>query len=132
MSTALRWSSDSRRRYVRSELAEETAEERATVLRDDPPPDGVAQLERWLTPVVNELIDKEDPEAPQGPEGDNARQILGGGQPGAASCAEGTAAEEGLSSGRRSSARLRVRARRAKAGSATPATHVGGCVRCRQ
>jgi transposase len=33
------------RRYVRSEFAEELAEERATVLRDDPPPGAEAQLD---------------------------------------------------------------------------------------
>ncbi len=34
--------------------------------------------ERWLTEVVNELIDKKGPEAPLGPDGDNIRQIFGG------------------------------------------------------
>ena len=34
--------------------------------------------ERWLTEVVNELIDKKGPEATLGPEGDNIRQIFGG------------------------------------------------------
>ena len=43
------------RRYVRSELAEESAAERATVLRDDPPPGSEAQLDyghlgSWLDP----------------------------------------------------------------------------------
>jgi hypothetical protein len=33
------------RRYVRAEFAEETAAERATVLRDDPPPGQEAQLD---------------------------------------------------------------------------------------
>jgi len=48
------------RRYVRSEFAEEVAEERATVLRDDPPPGEEAQLDygylgRWLDPESGAL-----------------------------------------------------------------------------
>jgi transposase len=44
------------RRYVRAELAEVGAEERATVLRDDPPPGAEAQLDyghlgSWLDPA---------------------------------------------------------------------------------
>jgi transposase len=51
----LRVSVASLRRYVRSELAEAGAEERATVLRDDPPPGQEAQLDyghlgNWLDP----------------------------------------------------------------------------------
>jgi len=48
------------RRYVRSEFAEEVAEEQATVLRDDPPPGAEAQLDyghlgRWLDPESGAL-----------------------------------------------------------------------------
>jgi len=48
------------RRYVRSEFADEVAEEQATVLRDDPPPGQEAQLDyghlgRWLDPESGAL-----------------------------------------------------------------------------
>lgn len=34
--------------------------------------------ERWLTKVVNRLVDEKGPEAPLGPEGDNIRAIFAG------------------------------------------------------